>query len=59
MFHFNQKGFALLLVLIFMQVFALLGLFFLSENVLLQKMVTDYWTTLSMQAIKENTSLAG
>ena len=40
---FRFKGFALLLVLIFMQVFTLLGLFFLSENVLLEKMVTDYW----------------
>ncbi len=57
MFHFKQKGFAMLLVLIFMQVFALLGLFFLSENVLLQKMVTDYWTMLSKQGAKENTSL--
>ncbi|GEM_PF-6784387 len=42
MYHFNpygsQQGIALLIVLVFMQVFALLGLYSISESILLQKM---------------------
>lgn len=34
----SQQGIALLIVLVFMQIFALLGLYSISESILLQKM---------------------
>jgi Tfp pilus assembly protein PilX len=65
MYRFKQQGIALLLVLLFMQIIALLGLYSLSSSRLLQKISSDYWiysikemATLAKPVLKENTNQA-
>ncbi len=57
--YYSQQGIALLIVLIFMQIFALLGLYFLSESLLLQKINSDDWVYLINQTATHETQEPG
>jgi Tfp pilus assembly protein PilX len=54
----SNGGFALLIVLIFLQIFSLLGLYSMTASLLMQKMTFDYWVHSVSNSVNSHSSQA-